>query len=163
KLRGCSRIRRPARSWKISRANGCKSATSGRCCPTKRPIRAGTKRSAWRWSARPSCSSSTSCARTVRSPMCSQPTTRSSTSGSRDKYGSDRVDSSGKLVTGEKFKGPIELRELLLKQKRGDFLRCVTEKMLTYALGRGLEYYDRPTLDQIARNIDRSGAKFSSL
>jgi mono/diheme cytochrome c family protein len=81
----------------------------------------------------------------------------------RDKEGNDPVDSNGQLVTGEKFKGPVELRELLLKQKRGDFLRCVTEKMLTYALGRGLEYYDRPTLDKIASNIDKSGAKFSAL
>jgi hypothetical protein len=67
----------------------------------------------------------------------------------RDKEGDAPVDSSGELVTSEKFKNPSELRQILLTEKRDDFLRCITEKMLTYALGRGVEYYDRPTIGVI--------------
>ncbi len=80
----------------------------------------------------------------------------------RDKEGNDPVDSTGQLVSGEKFKGAVELQTLLLKEKRGDFLRCATEKLLTYALGRGLEYYDRPAIDKIARALGKD-ARFSTL
>ena len=73
------------------------------------------------------------------------------------------LDSTGTLVSGEKFKGPVELREILLTKKRPDFLRCVTEKTLTYALGRGLEYYDRPAVEKAAHALDKGGAKFSAL
>ena len=66
-------------------------------------------------------------------------------------------------MNGEKFKGPVELREVLLTKRRGDFLRCVSEKMLTYALGRGVEYYDRPAVQKIAANLEKGGAKFSTL
>ena len=52
------------------------------------------------------------------------------------------VDSSGKLPSGESFRGPAELKAIL-KAHSPEFTRCLTEKMLTYALGRGLEEYDR--------------------
>ncbi|MFT4548896.1 MAG: hypothetical protein ACI8XO_001168 [Verrucomicrobiales bacterium] len=55
------------------------------------------------------------------------------------------IDSSGKLPSGEKFKGATELRAILLKE-REQFAYNLTEKMLGYALGRGLEYYDLPTV-----------------
>ena len=73
------------------------------------------------------------------------------------------IETAGQLVSGEKFLNATELRDVLLKQKRGEFLHCVSEKMLTYAMGRGLEYYDRPTVDKIAKAVDKSGAKFSAL
>ena len=81
----------------------------------------------------------------------------------RERDGTAPVDSAGELVSGEKFKGPAELREILLTKKRQDFLRCLTDKMLTYALGRGTEYYDRPTIDKIVQSLDKDGAKFSAL
>ncbi|MDQ3621966.1 MAG: DUF1592 domain-containing protein, partial [Verrucomicrobiota bacterium] len=81
----------------------------------------------------------------------------------RDKDGDAPVDPAGQLVSGEKFTGPADLREILLTKKRGDFLRCVTEKMLTYGLGRGLEYYDRPAVEKIAQSLDKDGAKFTAL
>ncbi len=72
------------------------------------------------------------------------------------------IDPAGALASGEKFQGPAELRTILLTKKRGDFLRCCGEKMLTYALGRGLEYYDRPAIEKIARALDATPS-FSNL
>jgi Protein of unknown function (DUF1588)/Protein of unknown function (DUF1585) len=65
------------------------------------------------------------------------------------------VDAAGQLVSGEAFKTPAELRQILLTKKRGDFLRCITEKMLTYALGRGLEYYDKPAVAKIVASLEK--------
>ena len=62
--------------------------------------------------------------------------------GWRDQDGGVTVDSSGTLPSGESFRGPGELKAIL-KAHRSEFTRCLTEKMLTYALGRGLEEYDR--------------------
>jgi hypothetical protein len=72
------------------------------------------------------------------------------------------VDSSGTLPNGKTFTKPAELRELL-KDDMPDFARAVTEKMLVYALGRGLERYDRKTLDDIARKLAASGYRFQTL
>ena len=81
----------------------------------------------------------------------------------RDKEGEFEIDASGKLVSGESFTGPTELRRLLLQQKRDDFIRCLTEKMLTYALGRGLEYYDKCAVDRIAKNLAKDNYRFDTL
>ncbi|MEA3207523.1 MAG: hypothetical protein QOE70_580 [Chthoniobacter sp.] len=81
----------------------------------------------------------------------------------RERDGQAPIDAAGELVSGETFKGPVELRDILLTKKRADVLRCASEKMLTYALGRGMEYYDRPTIEKMARNLDAKGAKFSAL
>ena len=81
----------------------------------------------------------------------------------RDNDSGAVIETAGQLVSGEKFASATELREVLLKQKRHEFLLCVSEKMLTFALGRGLEYYDRPTVDRIAKNVEAGGAKFSTL
>ena len=59
------------------------------------------------------------------------------------------VDASGEMVSGEKFSGPAELKALLLKRK-DVFARNVTEKMYAYALNRGLEFYDVPTVRRTA-------------
>ncbi|MBV9745502.1 MAG: DUF1592 domain-containing protein, partial [Acidobacteriia bacterium] len=63
------------------------------------------------------------------------------------------IDASGVLLDGTKVDGPRELRQALLAQKP-QFVKAVTEKLLTYALGRGLEYYDAPAV----RAIDRAAA-----
>ena len=59
----------------------------------------------------------------------------------RTRDGDAAVDASGELPDGRGFQGPGELRSLLA-QRKDDFRRCFIEKMLTYGLGRGLEYYD---------------------
>lgn len=72
------------------------------------------------------------------------------------------VDPSGVLPDGHAFRGAAELKSILKTQKDA-FARCLTEKMLTYALGRGLERYDRPAVDQICRRMAEEEYRFSSL
>jgi hypothetical protein len=72
------------------------------------------------------------------------------------------IDASGELPGGKKFSGPKELRAILLDRK-ADFVHCLTEKMLTYAIGRGLEYKDRCAVDQIAAELEKNEYKFSAL
>jgi hypothetical protein len=72
------------------------------------------------------------------------------------------VDASGTLPSGRSFTGAKELKEIL----RADpdiFVRALTEKMLTYALGRGLETYDRPTVMAIAKQVREKQYRFSAL
>ena len=72
------------------------------------------------------------------------------------------IDSSGTLPNGKSFSSPAELR-VLLKADLSDFARCIIEKMLTYSLGRGLERYDKRTVDEINRKLAASGYKFQTL
>ncbi len=81
----------------------------------------------------------------------------------RDNDGQAPIDASGVLLTGESFKSATELVQILANKKRADFLRCISEKMLTYGLGRGLEYYDRATTDQMVKQLEANGDKFSAL
>ncbi len=80
----------------------------------------------------------------------------------RDEDGSGAIDNSGTLPNGTTFVGPIELKRLFLARGR-DFARSLTEKMLTYALGRGLEDCDAPTVDAIVARLERDEWRFSSL
>jgi hypothetical protein len=72
------------------------------------------------------------------------------------------IDASGVLLDGTKVAGPRELRQALLSQKT-QFVKAVTEKLLTYALGRGLEYYDAPTVRAIDRTAAADDYRWSSL
>ncbi len=72
------------------------------------------------------------------------------------------VDSSGTLPSGESFRGPKELK-VILKAHTAEFSRCLTEKMLTYAIGRGLEEYDRCAVDEIVKSLERNRYRFSAL
>ena len=72
------------------------------------------------------------------------------------------MDASGQLISGESFTGATELAQMLAEKKRDDFFRCLSEKMLTYALGRGLEYYDRLATDKMVKRL-KADSKFSSL
>jgi hypothetical protein len=81
----------------------------------------------------------------------------------REDDGGHAIDCSGRLRTGERFDGASELIEILAEEKRALFVRCVADRMLTYALGRGLEYYDRCALDDICEHAARNGYRFSSL
>jgi Protein of unknown function (DUF1592)/Protein of unknown function (DUF1588)/Protein of unknown function (DUF1587)/Protein of unknown function (DUF1585)/Protein of unknown function (DUF1595)/Ca-dependent carbohydrate-binding module xylan-binding/Cytochrome C oxidase, cbb3-type, subunit III len=76
--------------------------------------------------------------------------------------GKFKIDSSGELPGGQKFAGPAELRKILLA-KSEPFRRNIAEKMLTYALGRGLEYYDKCAIDEVARHLKGNQDRFSAL
>ena len=72
------------------------------------------------------------------------------------------IDAMGVMPDGAQFNGPAELRRILLGRKE-QFVRTVVEKLLTYALGRGLEYYDYPAVRKIMRESERDGYRWSAL
>jgi mono/diheme cytochrome c family protein len=74
----------------------------------------------------------------------------------------ERVDATGVMSTGETFSGPAELKQLLLQRKE-EFIRNVAERMLAYALGRGMEYYDMPTIKKITERLKNDGYRSSTL
>jgi len=80
----------------------------------------------------------------------------------RTKEEAGLVDASGRLADGTEVDGPVALRRALMRQPES-FVRTVTEKLLTYALGRGLEYYDMPVVRDIARDASSEDYHFSSL
>jgi len=80
----------------------------------------------------------------------------------RTQDGKFPIDASGQLPDGRKFDGAAALKTIL-RQDHQAFGQGLTEKMLTYALGRGLERYDKRTVKQIAGKIEASDYKFSSL
>jgi len=80
----------------------------------------------------------------------------------RTKDGSFDIDASGEFADGSRFAGPGDLKSIILA-KREDFVRCLAEKMLTYALGRGIEYYDRPTIEKIVGAMPGQEYKIQSL
>lgn len=67
----------------------------------------------------------------------------------RDKDDGQPIDASSTLYTGETFNGIAELRTILAEQKNEAFVRHLSKMLLTYALGRGVEYYDKPALNEI--------------
>ena len=73
------------------------------------------------------------------------------------------IDPSGELATGEKFNGVGDLKQALVERHRLEFYRTLTERLMTYILGRGVEYYDVPTIDSIVERLDRDNGRFSSL
>jgi len=70
------------------------------------------------------------------------------------------IDSGGELITGEKFSDVAGLKNVLANERRDDFYRCLSEKLLTYAIGRGPEYYDAVTIDFL---VDRLKSNKGSL
>jgi len=80
----------------------------------------------------------------------------------RFKDGTADIDTSGVLPDGRAFKGPQELKAIL-KEKKDLFSYCLAEKLLTYALGRGLKYYDEPALRKIVAELDKKDYRFSVL
>lgn len=80
----------------------------------------------------------------------------------RTKDGTYLVDASGELPDGTRVEGALELQQLLVERHKEQFMRCLTEKMLTYALGRGLEYYDKCAVDKIMADLERDD-RFSTL
>ncbi len=79
----------------------------------------------------------------------------------RERDGEHAIDPSGKMPDGRSFSGPGELKQMLMQ---GDnFSRTVTEKMLTFALGRGLEYYDKCAVDEIVAALKQNDHRLSAL
>jgi hypothetical protein len=81
----------------------------------------------------------------------------------REKEHGQPIDTAGKLITGESFSSVRELKQILKNPRRLDFYRCLTEKFLTYALGRGPEYYDVEAIDRIVERLEREEGRFSAL
>jgi hypothetical protein len=81
----------------------------------------------------------------------------------RDKERGQPIDPSSKLITGESFEDIRGLRKILAEKRYMDFYRCFTEKLLTYALGRGLEFYDVATVDNIVAELEKNDGKFSTV
>lgn len=73
-----------------------------------------------------------------------------------------KIDASGQLVDGTKINGVLDLRNALLRYKP-QFARTVTEKLLTYGLGRGVEYRDMPAVRAIVRSAARDDYRFSAI
>lgn len=80
----------------------------------------------------------------------------------RTKDGEQDIDTAGQLPDGTSFEGISDLKQILVNRKT-QFARCLTEKMLIFALGRGLEYYDRPTIDRIVTALEANEYRFSVL
>ncbi len=80
----------------------------------------------------------------------------------RDMEGDLPIDPTGKLPGGRNFNGPADLRKILREQKEL-FAHCLAEKLLTYALGRGLEYHDKCAVDKITTALAKEDYKMSVL
>jgi mono/diheme cytochrome c family protein len=81
----------------------------------------------------------------------------------RDRDEEAAIDATGTLAGEQTFRGAVELTALLTAEKPDEFRRCLAEKMLTYALGRGTEYYDRPAINGIIQHLRANEDRFSAL
>jgi hypothetical protein len=80
----------------------------------------------------------------------------------KDKYAGTLIDSAGKLVDGTAVNGPADVRQALMKHS-DQFVQTMTEKLMTYGLGRRLEYYDMPGVRKIVRDAAKDDYRFSSV
>ena len=81
---------------------------------------------------------------------------------SQDRWAGIPIDASSQLVDGTMVSGPADLRKALVK-RAPQFVQTLTEKLMTYAMGRSVEYYDMPTVRHIVRDAARDNYRFSSL
>lgn len=77
--------------------------------------------------------------------------------------GGAEIDDRGELPDGTSFEGPEALQQTIASKMRQPFLRCLTEKMLIYSLGRGLHYEDRCSVDAVMQQTEADGGRFSDL
>jgi len=73
------------------------------------------------------------------------------------------IDPAGKLLSGETFASVVELAELLADKRKDDFYRCLTEKLMTFALGRGLTYRDTTAIDKIVDELKKDNGNMKTL
>lgn len=83
--------------------------------------------------------------------------------GFRTQENDKPIDASGKLMTGETFSDVAALKEILAVGRKGDFYRCLSEKLLTFAIGRGIEIYDATTIEQLARRMEKNDGSLREL
>jgi mono/diheme cytochrome c family protein len=76
--------------------------------------------------------------------------------------GKFKIDAAGTLPGGRGFKGAGELKKIL-KERKNEFSRCLAEKLLTYAVGRGVEYGDKCVLDDLVKVVEQKDYRFSAL
>ena len=81
---------------------------------------------------------------------------------SKDRETATAIDSSGQLADGTVVSGPVDLRAALLRDP-SQFVQTLTEKLMIYALGRGVEYYDMPAVRQVVREAGRNDYRFSAI
>jgi hypothetical protein len=81
----------------------------------------------------------------------------------RENDGPVKIDARGTLSDGSSFDGPVELKRLLVERRKGEFVRCLTGHVMTYALGRKLEYYDDAVLREIEKSLEKDNYRFSAL
>ena len=80
----------------------------------------------------------------------------------KDREALAAIDSSGQLADGTVIDGPVDLREALLAEP-SQFVQTLTEKLMIYALGRSVEYYDMPAVRRIVRDAKRENYRFSAI
>jgi hypothetical protein len=81
----------------------------------------------------------------------------------RTTEGNQPIDASGELPDGTKITGPADMKRVLATTRKDDFVGTLIEKLLTYALGRGTEYYDEPAVRQIMRITETDNYRWSSI
>ncbi len=81
----------------------------------------------------------------------------------RDRDGKEQINASGQLPGNKQFEGASELMAILAQEKKEAFARCLTEKILTYALGRGLVSFDRCVVNDAVSELERNDYRFSAL
>jgi mono/diheme cytochrome c family protein len=81
---------------------------------------------------------------------------------SQDRWAGTPIDASSQLIDGTKISGPADLRAALTK-RAPQFVQTFTEKLMTYAMGRSVEYYDMPAVRRIVRDAARDNYRFSSI
>ncbi|MCP5145169.1 MAG: DUF1592 domain-containing protein [Gammaproteobacteria bacterium] len=81
---------------------------------------------------------------------------------SKDRDAGQVIDASGVLPDGQPITSPATLREAIMAEP-AHFVQALTEKLMTYALGRGVEYYDMPVLRRVVRNAEQDDYRFSAI
>jgi mono/diheme cytochrome c family protein len=81
---------------------------------------------------------------------------------SKDRWAGTEIDASGKLVDGTPVSSPADIRKAL-ERRPDQFVQTITEKLMMYALGRSVEYYDMPAVRKIVRDVSREDRRFSAI
>ncbi len=81
----------------------------------------------------------------------------------RDADNGQPIDAAGQLITGEKFKNLQELKQVIAGPRRADFYRCFIQKLMIYAVGRGLEYYDEHVIDELVLAAENNDGRLKSI
>lgn len=81
----------------------------------------------------------------------------------RDEEKGQPIDASGKLITGEAFSNAKELSQILATDRKSDFRRALSEKLLTYTAGRRIEYFDTPRIDKIVADVEVNGGTLKEI